>query len=354
MSRFYVSVLGIAIVTLSSACSFQEKAGTGGTNPSNYDGSAGVDRNFVMGETGAVTGDACPQNSFNANNLPPDLLILLDRSGSMNEDSTGTNNPGPMSKWTQVTGAINQVAMSTETMVNWGLKFFGTGSGQGCAVAAGAAVPPNTMTAAAIATAIAAPANQPATSTPTRAAVTSAGAYLAGLTARPNPKYILLATDGQPNCAQGGGNSAVDDPAAIAAVGSVAAMGFPTFVIGIATNGVAEATLNSMATMGGRPRTGMPQLYYPVQNGADLQMALTQIQAMVALPCQFQLGGAPTNLGAVTVSVGGNVVPMSDWTYGPGNRSVIFPENGQTCMNLKSGAVKNVLINLPCGEAIIP
>ncbi|MBC8132936.1 MAG: hypothetical protein H7X95_08140 [Deltaproteobacteria bacterium] len=179
----------------------------------------------------------------------------------------------------------------------------------------------------------------------------SAGMYMESLTT-PNPKYILLATDGEPNCGMGGGN-ATDGPGAIAAVQAVAMMGFPTFVIGIAADAEAGNTLSQMAIMGGRPRATAPE-YYSVSSSADLAAALMAIQSMVALPCAFQLGGVPSNPGAVSVSVGGMVVPMSDWTYGPGMRSVVFADSGAICASLKSGAVQNVQISLPCDNVIIP
>jgi hypothetical protein len=373
MPRSSVLVVGF-VATVAVGCSFHPSAGEGtGTNPSNFDAATGVDRMYVAGETGSGNGDACPTNTFMARNLPPDLLIVLDRSGSMEEDSRGMMAMGAATKWAQVTSAINQVVAQSQATVRWGLKFFATAAGGGgfgggfggafgggfgmgggfdpaCSVNAAAEVPPAPMNAQAIAAAIAA--TMPGSNTPTRAAVTQAGAYLAANTDA-NPKYILLATDGQPNCAMAGQNATVDDAAAIAAVGSVAAMGFPTFVIGIATNGMAEDTLNKMAVSGGRSRAGTPS-YYPVTNSADLVGVLQTIQGMIALPCQFDVGGVPSNPNAVTVSVGGQVVPMGDWTYGPGMRSVVFPDSGAICMMLMSGSVKDVSIILPCGEVIIP
>ncbi len=351
-------VRGFMVTVALFGCSFQPKDGPsgGGTNPSNFDGSAGLDRTFVSGETGVVTGDACPQNNFMANNLPPDLLIVLDRSGSMNQDSTGAMLMAgdPNTKWALMTAAIKSVVMQSQASVNWGLKFFGTGT-SGCAVANVTAVDPATMTAAAIISAIDAPANQPGTSTPTRAAEISAGNYMAGRT-NANPKYILLATDGEPNCAAGGGGggNATDGPGAIAAVTTVAGMGFPTFVIGIAADAEAGTTLEGMAVAGGRPRAGGNPSYYSVSTTADLQAALTAIQSLTALPCTFQLGGVPSNLTAVTVTVGGQVIPMGEWTYGAGNRSVVFPDASAICTQLKSGAIKDVQINLPCGVTVIP
>ena len=355
MPRMTVPAVGFVATAFLFGCSFDPKTGPGGsTNPSGFDAAAGVDRQFVTGDTGAVTGDACPQNNFTANNLPPDLLIVLDRSGSINQNSSGkTLTAGdPNTKWALMTAAIKNVVMQSQGTVNWGLKFFGTGT-SGCAVADMTAVAPATMTAAQIISAIDAPANQPGTSTPTRAAEISAGNYFAGRT-NPNPKYILLATDGEPNCGMGGGNNATDGPGAIAAVGTVLGMGFPTFVIGIAADTEAGTTLEGMAVAGGRPRAGGNPSYYSVSTTADLQAALTAIQSQTALPCQFQLGGVPSVPSAVTVIIGGQVVPMSDWMYGPGMRSIVFPDTGATCTMLKSGAIKDVSINLPCGGTIIP
>jgi hypothetical protein len=348
---------------LSLGCSFQpKKEGSGQTGPGGggaghvnpmFDGSANPDRTFVMQDTARP--ESCPSNTFMANSLPPDLLIVLDRSGSMREDSMGVMCRDAAcaadTKWAQMTTAINQVVMQTQDKVRWGLKFFASGSnGGGCNVNATAEVPIAPANAAAITAAIAGA--TPGSSTPTSAAETQAGVYL-GTVTDPNPKYILLATDGAPNCA-GGSTNTPDDAGAVKAVEDVAALGFPTFVIGIATSGsTADGTLNMMAQKGGHPRTGMTPEYYPVSNSADLSAALGVIQGMVALPCQFQLGGVPSDLNAVTVTVNGMPVSNTDWTYGPGNRSIVFPDAGATCMGLKAGTLKDVVIKLPCDVVII-
>ncbi|MBC8133471.1 MAG: VWA domain-containing protein [Deltaproteobacteria bacterium] len=360
MRPFIAIVLtSVFAAAASVGCSFQAKegSGTGPIGPT-YDGSINLDRVFTSQDVTGTTGGAdslCPANTFTASNLPPDLLIVLDRSGSMLEDPmTGMSQPtSPTNKWAQTTTALNQVVGQTQDKIRWGLKFFGSPGGGACGVNDMAEVPVGPMNAAAIAAAIAT--GDPGSNTPTRAAVTQAAAYLRTVTDL-NPKFILLATDGQPNCRTGGGGggSATDDAAAIAAVATVAAMGFPTFVIGIATTGTAgHDTLSMMAVNGGYPRTGDPR-YYPVTTSADLATALGIIQGMIALPCQFQLGGVPQDLNAVTVTVGGQPVVRPDWMYAPGNRAIIFPEAGATCMGLKSGALKDVIIKLPCGINIIP
>jgi hypothetical protein len=302
-----------------------------------------VDMNTV------VTGDACGSHMYNANHLPPDLLILLDRSNSMNEDASGTSNPGPMSKWSLMTAAIKQVVGQTETTIRWGLKFFG--SDNQCGVTAGAEVAPGPNNAAMITAAI--DGTTAASYTPTTAGEMSAGAYLAAL-ADPNPKYILLATDGQPTCGPPRNNSSSDpdDMRAIQTVGAVAGTGIPTFVIGIATtkSATADATLNQMAMMGGLPRAGTPQ-YYPVSTTAELATALTTIQAMVNLPCKYTLPGMVSNPSMVTVIIGGQPLPAGSWTLDPGNRSITI--TGSTCDMLTAGTLTDVQINTGC-QILIP
>jgi hypothetical protein len=306
---------------------------------------------------GGPTADAnCGNQPFGVTALPPDLLIVLDRSGSMDQSVTGGNcGAGCVSKWTQVITAINQVVAMTETTINWGLKFFGTNNA--CGVTAGAAVPPGPNNAMAIAGAIALPANQPGSQTPTTAGELSAGAYLATLT-DPNQKFILLATDGQPNCAAGGGGGgggANDDAAAIMSVATVATMGFPTFVIGVATGGsTADTTLSAMAVNGGFPTSGTPR-YYSVTTTADLVTALGTISTITSGMCTYPLGtpSAEADVTKTSVTVDGVQIPQDDpngWHFDPGMTSITF--TGSKCTDLMVGTARRVQVLYGC--KIIP
>ena len=105
-------------------------------------------------------------------------------------------------------------------------------------------------------------------STPTRAAENAAVTYLTRVTDT-NPKFIVLATDGQPNC-PASGQMNDDTPGAIAAVTTAKTAGFPTFVVGISAGGRARTTaLNVMAVAGGYPQVGQPTQYYPVTDTAE-------------------------------------------------------------------------------------
>jgi hypothetical protein len=263
-------------------------------------------------------------------------------------DMTCVGGCGVNAKWVQVTAAINQVVAMTETAVNWGLKFFANGT-TGCVVTAGVSVAPAPRNAAAIAAAIAA--TVPASNTPTTAAELSAGQYLASITDG-NPKFILLATDGQPNCGAGS-ISTSDEAAAILSVQTVRDMGFDTFVVGIATAGtIADAVLDAMAQAGGRPRPASPQ-YFPVSNTAEVVAALAAIQGMVAPSCTFALRSISpdADLNNVHVTANGGAVtimsdPLNGWSYGSAMTSLIL--NGSACAQYLSNGYADLQITFGC------
>jgi hypothetical protein len=342
-------------------------AGTGNTGGSATSGGGvgGAGTAGVWGTSGASGNDAGPSGTSNpdsncgemsseAKMVPPDILIVQDKSGSMNQSPTGascTNMPAGCSKWSQTTTALNTVVAATETTVNWGLKFFATGNA--CTVSAGAEVPVGPSNATAIATAITGA--MPGSSTPTRTAMQAAVTYLQTLT-DPNPKYILLATDGLPNCAPGNAGTMMDDSAgAEQAVAAALTAGFPTFVVGIGDT-MGTSVLNVMAMNGGKPQMVPPATtyFYQVNNTADLVTALNAIIGSVA-SCTFNLGQPPNSFSsnnAIDV-FGDNVkIPqdptMTDgWSYvgGSNTQIQIF---GPTCDAVMSGAIMKVAITYRC------
>jgi hypothetical protein len=275
----------------------------------------------------------------------------------MNDDDTDTmcqGGCGATSKWALITAALNSVASQTDTTVNWGLKFFADADNSCGVNSPGVAVPIAPMSSAAIATAItgATAANGGVTNgskTPTAKAVTAGVAYLTTLT-DPNPKYLLLATDGLPNCAVGNNNINTDDSAgAEQAVADALTAGFQTFVVGIATTAdlVATATLNTMAMNGGQAQTGAT-MYYAVTDTASLETALSKIVGIVA-NCTISLAGAPTSFANVAVSAtdpttGSKVEVMQDatngWAYDASKKNIVL--NGTACDSLKNGSYSDL------------
>jgi hypothetical protein len=258
------------------------------------------------------------------------------------------NCPMTASKWDAMTGALNSSVMASAAIVNYGLKFFpndddcGVTDDVAVAVAANNFLPMNSAIAA----------TRPGGHTPTAAAVASAGRYLMTLT-RPNPRFVLLATDGEPTCGQRGGNS--DSQAAITAVTDLAAAGIPVYVIGIATQGMADATLNSMATAGGRPRNADPA-YYPVQTAADLSAALSAIGTQIA-SCTFTVKppDPPADRDNIVVKANGMRVPKSEtdgWRFVGNGTSIEL--TGSWCTRVQSGAITNIEATFACLGVIIP
>ena len=178
--------------------------------------------------------------------------------------------------------------------------------------------------------------------TPTAAVVNNAVTYMQSLT-DPNPKYLLLATDGEPNCAHGSaGNN--DDVGAENAVAAAKTAGFPTFVVGIATTSDAAATsaLNQMAVNGGEAQVGAATQYYAVTDTADLLTVLGKILTS-AMSCTIPLTGVAGNLDKVAVSAkdaSGQTVQIPEdstngWSYTDANKTAIIL-NGDACHDLQS------------------
>ncbi|MES1206713.1 MAG: vWA domain-containing protein, partial [Pseudomonadota bacterium] len=182
------------------------------------------------------------------------------------------------------------VVQDSQGGVNWGLKYFPDKTVCGASLPPAVAVGP--MNAAAVAASIAATA--PGGNTPTRDAVTTGAAYLLSL-ADANPKFIVLATDGLPNCPPGCAVSTpstmctqtdnpTEDAAVEKAVADAVAQGIKTFVIGIGNVATAESTLNALAIAGGEAQVGASTSYYPATDESALETALNTILAAVACP----------------------------------------------------------------------
>jgi hypothetical protein len=357
------SLLVIAPFLAFGGCTFAPPAaggaGASSGGPLGSGASSGTGTGLIGGggaQTGQgnITGMNCAAVPQPVAKLPPDILLILDKSGSMNDsaDGTCTGNCGANSKWNQMTGAITQVLTTTDMGVNWGLKFFTSPGGGMCTVNNGADVPIAANNATAVNNAIGG--QTPGNSTPTRAAVEAGAAYLMTVNDA-NPKFLLLATDGLPNCMPGcSGNTGCqssDMAGAVNAVGTAAGQGFSTFVVGIATTSdpTSDATLTAMANMGGKPRANGPPSYYPVMNQQDLVDALGQIVS-IAGTCVFTIPTPPntdTDANHIGVTVNGTEIPQdknhtNGWDFSGTNQVTVYGPNCNAIMGPSPPAVQIV------------
>lgn len=365
MRRFLSLSSVLLAAALPVACSFS-KASEDRIFP---DGSAPIDVSLPPptgsdGGGGGLISDAmvtCAEANPQTMNLPPDVLIVLDRSGSMNDDLN--DQPcmaGCTSKWTTAVTTLTSYLPTVQTTVNWGLKLFASNSGGGgnssCSVNAGTEVAPAASNATAIINRLGM--TTAGSSTPTTAAMTAASAYLKTLNDG-NPKFILLVTDGIPTCGKaacaagvntgGGTMNQCDDANAIAAVKTVHDTdGIPTFVLGIGTeNSPGDSTLSQMAVNGGFPRNGTPQ-YYPIGSADDLTQAFMSITQTVG-QCFFSVSPALTGTQSVGgVTYDGGSIP-ADATNGytvEGKNGIRL--NGKACDDFMAGTIKNVRVLVDC------
>jgi len=322
---------------------------------------SGVGGGYIVPTTGGNSsiggGSSCAQQQIPLKVVPPDILIIQDRSGSMaddNNDKTCAGGCGVNSKWTQVITAIESVVSKTQTSVNWGLFYFGSGTSS-CGVNTDPAVSIALNSSNAIQGSLSL--TKTSGGTPTTATINNAVLYMDTLTDS-NPKYLLLAIDGQPNCLNSSTNNP-DDTGAINAVVAAKAAGYNTFIIGIGNVAAANATLNSMAQAGGEAQVGAATSYYAVSDTASLENALTKIVGMIG-SCEISLENVPSGLWSIAIFVkdsSGNVIQIENnqtngWNYTDTTKSSITLF-GTTCDNVKSGIYSDLNFVYTCSGQII-
>ncbi len=311
---------------------------------SGTDGST-TDANPTTGEdTVADTGSSssgelnCGEQEFVLEAVPPNVVLVLDKSGSMVQNEWDADND-PMTatetRWRSLYDVVSFVVNTFEAEINFGAVLFPStnaiaelGAGA-CVVNAQPEVPVASTNAAGVLDGI------PAASavgtingaTPATAGVQTALDHLNSLDENID-RFMILITDGAANC------SADADTAACPGLGcglmeeydtnlssvvgdAFATDGVPTFVIGIdivdelvgadPNDGQVEANtfneLNTVAEAGGRAREG-DEKFFNATNEIELQAALAEIAGQV-VSCTIPLSEEPTDPDFVEVEIGG-------------------------------------------------
>jgi hypothetical protein len=342
---------------IDSAAGFGGGFGSGGLDGGRLDRASesggGLDGGGFDGSLDGDGGANCVVMQVAASRVPADVLLLLDRSASMNysiaQDCNCTSTAGSpvcadlsscTARWPALTAAVD-TTLTASTAIHWGLKLFASPTGDSCFVNAGVEVPISAASVPIIQSQMASV--SPANDTPTAAAVAAAATYLKTV-ADVNSKAILLATDGEPNCA-GGKATTADVAGAVAAIAAAKGAGFLVYVIGI---GPSVFNLDSFARAGG---TGD---YYPATSPQDLTNALKAITTAVAT-CSFTLTTVPPDASNVAVYLDKSLVPedaSNGWSFGANNQTVVFA--GSYCAAIASGAASNVQALFGCLGAGAP
>jgi hypothetical protein len=302
----------------------------------------------------------CGLQYFDVERRPADVLLVLDRSASMQDAPDDA--AAATSKWDLTLPAIRQVILETDAGVAWGLKSFPVGEDtDSCSpetISDTIHVPIAPANAGVVVQAIDATTPE-GDGTPTGDAIHSAVRYLSALQT-PDRKFILLATDGEPSCSPAGEGGEDARPYAVAAVAESLAAGIPVFVVGVSTNkDTATQALNDMALAGGAARPDPNPLatrYYLANTQAELVASLQAITGEIAT-CVFPLSARPPVPDNIAVKVDGVLVPRdpargNGWEY-TSDALAEVEVHGSWCDQIKGAAASDVQVIYACEGVII-
>lgn len=282
---------------------------------------------------------ACAQHAVDASLQQLDLLVVQDKTGSM-EDQTAAG----ASKWKVISEALEAFLQDSKSAgIGAGIEFFGGSNASSCVVAnyEKPSVPIANLPGNAAAISAAIRSTNPNGRTPTPAALAGALAYArawqsAHLT---HKTVVVLATDGLPNRypnAAGTGCSGTGDdfdPDALAKTLEVAGAGLkgtpsiPTYVIGVmAPSDTSSLTnLTAMAASGG---TGTAFIADTNGNaGAQFVAAMNSIRKANQASCELAVPAAPAGQwidfrqASVTYAVAGGASASLPWVASSANCS---------------------------------
>ena len=343
-------------------------AGDGDDTQEESSGSTGGSRGPT---TGGLKDGKCESHTVASRKTTPDMLIVLDRSASMSPQG----NPNRTDRWRGSVDAVLQVTAEFSKQINFGLMTFpayepammpaGGGSiGDLINGVLGGLDPAQACKAGTVNVAVGKDTADEImgvlSTMPTGGLTPTASSLDAALMAVGSgrhvgdgvvpPKYVLLLTDGDPNCSQtggGGGPGVGVDPQArqetIAAIEKLRDDGVQTFVVGYQTEASNFAQqLDMMAAAGGTGDT----THRSVSTAADLTETFNEIAGR-ALSCSFKLDAPVDDPTYVRVTVNGEMPRFENagdgWTLGQDKQTVTL--TGAACDTVQAGAVFKVEVD---------
>lgn len=381
--------------------------GNGGAGASSGgDGSAAAGNAGTGGSTGIFSGDgstftdssvsinpdaACGESAAEATARKVNVLLVVDKSGSMLDKPTGFT----VDKWTALKSAMGDALGAVKLDISFGLDLFpATGDPQNptplaCEMPSSAAitVPVAAGTTSVPAIIAALKVADPGGGTPTSAALQRALAYFttgAGATLK-GDKYVLLATDGGPDCnaaltcdaatcttnmdgkcpaspanccdptkfGTDAGTRCLDDGATKTQIEALAKKGIKTFVVGIPGSEAYKASLDAFAVAGGEVNPNAPPKYFAVDAAGGTQglsTVLASITKQLVTSCSLKLTSQPQDTRLINVLVDGvRVAKGTDgWTLDEATTPPTIQLLGSTCAKVEADGVQSVQVLLGC------
>lgn len=299
---------------------------------------------------GLNDGDVCHDDAADLTNVATRVLLLEDKSGSMDSDN----------KWEYAVEAISSMVTQFDTSIEFGLDLFSIDDGEGESCEVGESVifdvaPGNSGP---ILNELAA--RGPGHATPLLAGMQNflKANYAPVFQDGQAQSYLVIVSDGKDTCGLDGiyknDDSATSEQLAGVTAELLNAHNIKTIVIGFG-DGIDPDQLNAIARQGGTPFTE----YLDAADGDELETVLHTIAETVVVSCTYRIGVVDTsvvNLDLVNVYFDNVAVPRDDgcstgsgWTWVDDARTTIrFCE--QSCAMLESGQVSEMSIKIMCNE----
>jgi hypothetical protein len=225
---------------------------------------------------------------------------------------------------------------------------------------------------------------QPSGGTPTSPTIAALAPTLEALQGK---TFVVLATDGAPNCNPnavcgtdecslnlegwtindvqcvapinccdpkyklGTPLDCVDRAASVDEIMKLHDAGIPTYVIGMPGSEIYSNVLDDMAMAGGTAKPIAPR-YYSVTDSDSLTAAIKQIGIQVAIKCEVDLGEVPPDSSLVNVYFDTSLVqldPVDGWSW---TSDTSISINGAACDELKSGDVLQLQVVAGCPTSV--
>lgn len=389
--------MGSLVLALGCGGADSDKKRGGAADGGDNGGSSGEGSSGEGGTSDASSGSnggsedasqSCGASPFGAEPVKVNMLVVLDRSGSMS-----FNFDASTARWPATKASLTSALSAVQNDIAFGLQLFP--SGDGC-VMPGASDPLTVPLAAgtesvpAITTAL--DAATPGGGTPTAAALGRALSYFAGAELE-GERYVLLVTDGGPGCNSalscdtstcmvhmegrcdvakpeaccstnccdpkaelGTQLNCLDDTATLGQIQALRTAGISTFVVGIPGSETFADYLDAFAVAGGVPNAAGPTSYFAVDAPAALTTVLSSITKSLVTTCRLQLASVPPALDQLNVKVEGEIIPrggVDGWDLDQTTDPPTVVIQGASCARIESMGVKSVEVVYGCPTVTI-
>jgi hypothetical protein len=421
-------ILGVSVVGLNASCSSKKddasldpkgtggSGATGGTHGGTITLSGGNGGMGAVAQTGGTGGFAtggtdaggaseegvpacttlvglgqCGITSVEAKLRTVNMLLVIDKSGSM------TDPLGDTDKWTALKSALGTALGRVADQMNFGLVLFPYAEFRtipvdscepDCCVLPdnpGAVLVPVEQGERAVEEiGYQLDATSPGGGTPTATALDAALRYFTtgDGAALEGEKYVLLATDGGPNCndklscmpdtcttnldgqcsqgnccaGESGRILCLDDLSVLGKLGKLKDASIPTFVVGLPGTQQYASYLDQFAAADGLPSDNGDSHYYAVSESDGVNGLIDVFESItteLVRSCDVALGDAPANPDLVNVAIDCSVVPQdsddgSGWDFDATPNPTAVVLRGPVCDALQANGAKRVDVLYGC------